>query len=163
MNFTTSSLPIRLFLIEYVVALVHVSILNFHIDCRILSHAEQIVPCRFYLSLFCAQREAWQSLISIIESKAEVSSFCLELSKKLDMRYKSPPLPVDLAFVQRNAVPTNASVIPDPNHPAGVAATDTNSELGARIAAAVASSNSHVSDDVSTGRYKEVAAMFDPN
>ena len=117
----------------------------------------------FYLSLFCAQREAWQSLISILESKAEVSSFCLELSKKLDMRYKSPPLPVDLAFVQRNAVPTNASVIPDPNHPAGVAAADTNSELGARIAAAVASSNSHVSDDVSTGRYKEVAAMFDPN
>ncbi len=78
------------------------------------------------------------------------------------MRYKSPPLPVDLAFVQRNNAPTTASLIPDPNHPAGVAATDTNSELGARIAAAVASS-SHVSDDVSTGRYKEVAAMFDPN
>ena len=57
MNFTTSSLPIRLFLIEYVVALVHVSILNFHIDCRILSYAEQIVPRRFYLSLFlCAER-----------------------------------------------------------------------------------------------------------
>jgi hypothetical protein len=37
-------------------------------------------------------------LISILESKAQVSSFCLELSKKLNMRYTSPPLPVDLAF-----------------------------------------------------------------
>jgi hypothetical protein len=35
---------------------------------------------------------------SILESKAQVSSFCLELAKKLDMRYQSPPLPVDLAF-----------------------------------------------------------------
>jgi hypothetical protein len=34
--------------------------------------------------------------MSIFESKAEVASFCLELSKKLDMRYQSPPLPVDL-------------------------------------------------------------------
>lgn len=38
---------------------------------------------------------------AIGESKAEVSSFCLELSKKLEMRYLSPPLPVDLAFVKR--------------------------------------------------------------
>jgi hypothetical protein len=34
-------------------------------------------------------------------SKAQVSSFCLELSKKLDMNYKSPPLPVNLSMVQR--------------------------------------------------------------
>jgi hypothetical protein len=33
-----------------------------------------------------------------MESKAQVASFCLELAKKLDMKYKSPPLPVDLAL-----------------------------------------------------------------
>jgi hypothetical protein len=38
--------------------------------------------------------------MSILESKAEVASFCLELSKKLDMRYNSPSLPVDLTIVQ---------------------------------------------------------------
>ncbi len=33
---------------------------------------------------------------AVLASKAEVASFGLELSKKLDMRYKSPPLPVNL-------------------------------------------------------------------
>ena len=41
-------------------------------------------------------RESWQSELSIFESKAEVTSFCLELSKKLDMRYESPAIRVDL-------------------------------------------------------------------
>jgi hypothetical protein len=41
-------------------------------------------------------RESWQSALSIYESRAEVTSFCLELSKKLDMRYESPSVRVDL-------------------------------------------------------------------
>ena len=41
-------------------------------------------------------RESWQSALSIYESRAEVTSFCLELSKKLDMRYESPSIRVDL-------------------------------------------------------------------
>jgi hypothetical protein len=108
------------------------------------------------------QREAWQSVTSIVESKAEVSSFCLELSKKLDMRYKSPPLPVDLAFVQRNNIATTGSTTHDStnnNNPAGIANTDTNSELGAKIAAAMASNNNY-NEDVSAIKFKEVAAMF---
>jgi hypothetical protein len=44
-----------------------------------------------------------QNVVPLLVSKAQVSSFCLELSKKLDMRYKSPPLPVDLSMVQRTA------------------------------------------------------------
>ena len=44
-------------------------------------------------------RESWQNVLSIFESKAEVASFCLELSKKLGMRYESPPLPVDLSIL----------------------------------------------------------------
>ena len=107
------------------------------------------------------QREAWQSINSILESKAEVSSFCLELSKKLDMRYKSPPLPVDLAFVQRNNIGTSVSMTNNEinNNPAGPAVTDTNSELGAKIVAAIAS-NSNMNQEVPAVQYKEVAAMF---
>jgi hypothetical protein len=33
-----------------------------------------------------------------LQSKADVSSFCLELTKKLDLKYRSPPLPVDLSI-----------------------------------------------------------------
>ena len=32
----------------------------------------------------------------MLESKAAVSSFCLELQKKLGMRYEAPPLPVNI-------------------------------------------------------------------
>jgi hypothetical protein len=52
-------------------------------------------------------RESWQSALSIYESKAKVTSFCLELSKKLDMRYESPSLRVDL---------TTAAVTGESNH-----------------------------------------------
>ena len=47
-------------------------------------------------------RESWQSIGALLSSKAEVSAFCLELSKKMDMRYKSPPLPVDLSMYNSN-------------------------------------------------------------
>jgi hypothetical protein len=46
------------------------------------------------------QRESWQNVGAVNTSKAEVASFGLELSKKLDMRYKSPPLPVNLNMMQ---------------------------------------------------------------
>lgn len=36
-----------------------------------------------------------------MDSKAIVASFCLELSKKLNLRFQGPPLPVDLAIVNR--------------------------------------------------------------
>lgn len=49
------------------------------------------------------QREAWQNVVALLVSKAHVASFCLELSKKLDMKYQSPPLPVDLAVVNRGS------------------------------------------------------------
>ena len=41
-------------------------------------------------------RESWQSLPAILNSKAEFSSYCLELQKKLGMKYIAPRLPVDL-------------------------------------------------------------------
>ncbi|KAL7463562.1 hypothetical protein ACHAXS_003923, partial [Conticribra weissflogii] len=42
-------------------------------------------------------REAWQNIGAILQSKADLASFCLEVTKKLDMRYESPPMPVNLS------------------------------------------------------------------
>jgi len=41
-------------------------------------------------------RNSWQDIGPILQSKADVASFCLELAKKLEMRYTAPPLPVNL-------------------------------------------------------------------
>lgn len=41
-------------------------------------------------------RECWQNIVPIQNSRNTMHAFCLELAKKLDMRYKNPPLPVDL-------------------------------------------------------------------
>ena len=43
---------------------------------------------------------------AVLESKAQVASFCLELAKKLGMRYKCPPLPVDLSICSDNRTTT---------------------------------------------------------
>ena len=47
------------------------------------------------------QRETWQNVPAIAKSKAEVGSFCLELTKKLDMRYKLPAMPVELSMLNK--------------------------------------------------------------
>lgn len=41
-------------------------------------------------------QDSWQKLTAVLECKAKVSSFCLEVQKKLDMRFVSPPMPVNL-------------------------------------------------------------------
>jgi small-conductance mechanosensitive channel len=43
-----------------------------------------------------SHRESWQNLRSILASKAELASFTLELSKKMNLRFISPPMPVDI-------------------------------------------------------------------
>jgi len=48
--------------------------------------------------LILLHRESWEKLLVVLESKASVSSFCLELQNQLDMRYSAPPLPVDLGM-----------------------------------------------------------------
>jgi len=42
-------------------------------------------------------REAWQNIGPILQSKADLASFCLEVTKKLGMRYESPPMPVTVS------------------------------------------------------------------
>jgi len=43
-------------------------------------------------------RSNWNEVLPMKRSLAEVRAFCLELSKKMDIRYKSPPLPVNLTM-----------------------------------------------------------------
>jgi hypothetical protein len=50
-------------------------------------------------SVCCEHREPWQHAPMINKSKADLTSFCLELSKKMSMRYRSPPMPIDLNFM----------------------------------------------------------------
>lgn len=41
-------------------------------------------------------RELWQNVGPILQSKADLASFCLEVSKKLNLRYEQPPKPIHL-------------------------------------------------------------------
>ena len=47
-------------------------------------------------------RLPWVQYAELHQSKADLMHFCMELSKKLDIWYKSPPMPVDLSFVGTN-------------------------------------------------------------
>jgi small-conductance mechanosensitive channel len=60
--------------------------------------------------VFLQHRESWQSLGALLMSKARVASFCLELSKKLDMRYRSPPLPVDLTIANKESTESESVI-----------------------------------------------------
>lgn len=48
--------------------------------------------------LILQHQDSWQNIGAIKQSQADVASFCLELSKKLDMRYVAPPMPVNLSL-----------------------------------------------------------------
>jgi len=43
-------------------------------------------------------RDSWQKITAVLESKARVSAFCLEVQKKLGMKYTSPAMPVNLSI-----------------------------------------------------------------
>ncbi|CAB9496802.1 Mechanosensitive ion channel protein [Seminavis robusta] len=49
-------------------------------------------------TVIAQHRSSWQQVGAIIESKANLTTYCLEVSKQLEMRYRSPPLPVDLTI-----------------------------------------------------------------
>lgn len=46
--------------------------------------------------IIALHRESWQTIGSIMESRATLTSYCLEVSKQLETRYRSPALPVEL-------------------------------------------------------------------
>ena len=43
-------------------------------------------------------RNSWQAVGGILESKASLTTYCLEVSKQLEMRYHAPSLPVELTM-----------------------------------------------------------------
>jgi len=105
LGFRATQVMAELGYIEYVVVALHVScclLCYYPIGCSFL----YVIVLTLYVLLSLQQqqqkREAWQNVTTILVSKAQVASFCLELSKKLNMRYRSPPLPVDLAMVKSN-------------------------------------------------------------
>ena len=48
--------------------------------------------------VFCTHREPWSNTGACKTSLANLQSFCLELQKKMNMRYISPPMPVHLTM-----------------------------------------------------------------
>jgi len=48
--------------------------------------------------------ESWQNIGAILQSKADVASFCLEVSKKMDMRFFAPPMPIDLRVADKSSM-----------------------------------------------------------
>ena len=57
--------------------------------------------------------ESLQDVGDVLQSKADVASFCLEVSKKMGMRFVAPPMPVDLSMVndEPNAMRTIREVV----------------------------------------------------
>ena len=52
-------------------------------------------------------RLTWQSLIPVLESKGAVSSFCVELQKKLGCHYSAPSMPVEIMLPKPEATSQN--------------------------------------------------------
>jgi hypothetical protein len=43
-------------------------------------------------------REKWQRIGMLLDSKANLNSYCLAVMKQLDIHYHAPPLPVDMKY-----------------------------------------------------------------
>ena len=64
-------------------------------------HWRLFVSDSFCILPFLKTRSTGQHPAALKTSLAELSSFALELTKKMNMRYTKPPLPVDLSVIQR--------------------------------------------------------------
>ena len=52
-------------------------------------------------------RDAWQNVGQVLDSKANLSSYCQEVMRQLGLHYEAPRLPVDMTY--RKAVETSPS------------------------------------------------------
>ena len=48
--------------------------------------------------IVATHREMWQNIGPILQSRADLASFSLEVSKKLNLRYEQPPKPINLSM-----------------------------------------------------------------
>ena len=50
------------------------------------------------LEFFHRHRQRWQEVGRVLDSKANLTTFCLDVAKKLNMNYKAPPVPIQLSY-----------------------------------------------------------------
>ena len=62
----------------------------------------------------CEHRESWQQNSALKESKATLSAFALELMKKMNIRYRAPPMPVEMTMRQSDAQALQFADFPPP-------------------------------------------------
>ena len=60
--------------------------------------ANRVVANENYIEWFVViqHREAWQQVGQVLDSKANLYSYCQEVARQLDMEYQAPKLPVEL-------------------------------------------------------------------
>ncbi|KAG7350307.1 mechanosensitive ion channel [Nitzschia inconspicua] len=97
-------------------------------------------------------REAWQNIVPILNSRNTMHAFCLELAKKLDMRYKNPPLPVDLKM--QGKMPPQFDLRFNNEELAG-------EKAAAAVTRAMNPTHSPGSQSYNSDSLAQVAAMFD--
>lgn len=61
------------------------------------------------VTLLLQHREPWQSVGQILDSKANLVTYCNEVQKKLGMVYRAPPLPVHLKGVASQFLENSSS------------------------------------------------------
>jgi hypothetical protein len=106
----------------------------------------------FFLYLtFFKTHSTGQHPTALKTSLAELSSFALELTKKMNMRYTKPPLPVDLSVIQREGEKIDMATA---MNLLNAASAGTNQQRGDGD-----ENMSHVSHDDMD--YAAVSAMFD--
>lgn len=64
----------------------------------------EVAPDKGYIGykIIAQHRNSWQAVGGVIESKANLTTYCLEVAKQLEMRYLSPPLPVSLTVKENS-------------------------------------------------------------
>lgn len=58
--------------------------------------------------IIAQHRNSWQGISGVLESKGKLVTYCMEVAKQLEMRYSSPPLPINLQIMD----PGNHEVTP---------------------------------------------------
>jgi hypothetical protein len=62
--------------------------------------ANRIYPEKGFVEylIVIMHRDGWQMVGQVLDSKANLSSYCMEVTKQLGLTYRAPPLPVDLTY-----------------------------------------------------------------
>lgn len=62
--------------------------------------ANRIFPEKGFVEylIVIMHRDSWQMIGQVLDSKANLSSYCMEVTKQLGLNYRAPPLPVSLTY-----------------------------------------------------------------